>query len=81
MITKLLQGSKPVGKLLRYNPYPDTPPKYIRVQFYSYEYTTWQERKETGNWWKRKNIGMYATKMELNQPKPGPVINIQYVKK
>ena len=66
-LTKLLQGSRPVLKLLKHNPFGDTPPKYIRVLMYEYQFTTREERRATGNWWKREYRGVYAQPMELRE--------------
>jgi hypothetical protein len=59
-LVKLLQGSPPVLKLLKYNPFAERPPIYVRVLLYDYEFTTREERARTGNWWKRTLVGMYA---------------------
>lgn len=67
-LIKLLQGSKPVLKLLKYNPFPESPPVFIRVLFYDYEFTTFEEKKLTGNWWKRTLIGEYAHPIRLRHP-------------
>lgn len=67
MIQKLLEGEPSVTQLLRYNPFAEAPPKYVRVLLYDYEFTTWEERKRTGNWWKRRLIGEYAPCMELTK--------------
>lgn len=64
-LVHLLQGTKEVLSLLRHNPFPDSPPKYIRAQVYLYEYTTFQEKKVTGNWWKRRYIGRYSPDLQL----------------
>ncbi len=56
----LLKGSKEVVKLIHYNPFPDTPPKYIRAQMYIYTYTTVEEKRNTGAWWRRRFIGPYS---------------------
>ncbi|NIW80964.1 MAG: hypothetical protein GWN16_16525, partial [Calditrichae bacterium] len=36
LCVRLLQGSEPVTSLLRQNPFPDNPPRYIRAQLYNY---------------------------------------------
>ncbi|NOX99607.1 MAG: lipase maturation factor family protein [Verrucomicrobia bacterium] len=55
----LLDGSPEVLDFFEYQPFPDKPPKYIRAQLYLYEFTTMKERRESGNWWKRKPQGLY----------------------
>jgi lipase maturation factor 1 len=57
---RLLQGSPEVLKLLRHNPFPDSPPEYIRAVLYDYEYTSWKEWRKTGNWWRREFSGPYS---------------------
>ncbi len=62
---KLLEGDRQMLKLLRQNPFPDRPPHFIRVMYYRYQFTNWQERKETGAWWKRTLIGEYLPPVDL----------------
>ncbi len=64
---RLLQGSPAVLKLLRHNPFPDTPPKYIRTALYDYEFTSWKEWRETGNWWKRTFSSSYSPTFHLEK--------------
>lgn len=64
-LIKLLQGSYMVTKLLKHNPFVEKPPKFIRTLVYDYEFTTFKEREETGNWWKRRLLGNYSPVMRL----------------
>ncbi len=64
---RLLEGSPPVVKLLAYDPFPDHPPRYVRAVMYDYHFTTFQERKATGAWWTRKELGLYFPSVSLNQ--------------
>ena len=59
LILKLLEGDSKVQSLIKNNPFPETPPKFIRARLFRYEFTTPDERKETGDWWKRSVIGEY----------------------
>jgi len=65
-MTRLLQGSPPVLVLLKSNPFPMTPPKYIRAQLYSYTFTDPSEKAKTGNWWHRQYAGEYFPTISLN---------------
>ena len=56
---RLLQGSPPVLQLIEQNPFPYQPPKYIRAMVYRYRFTNFDERRQTGNWWKRESLGTY----------------------
>jgi hypothetical protein len=61
----LLKGTPEVIQLLRDNPFPDNPPKYIRTLFYEYEFSTFEELKKKGWWWRRQLIGHYSPVMTL----------------
>jgi hypothetical protein len=58
-VRRLLFGTPEVLALLEYNPFPTHPPKYIRAQIYSYEFTDFEELRTTGHWWKRQLMGSY----------------------
>jgi predicted DCC family thiol-disulfide oxidoreductase YuxK len=64
-LARLLQGSQPVLRLLKTNPFPDSPPRYIRAKLYEYHFTTWEERQKTGAWWTREEKGMYCPALTL----------------
>lgn len=51
--------------LLRGNPFPDHPPKLVRAVFYLYEYTSRQEKRESGAWWRRTRIDEYLPPVSL----------------
>ncbi len=55
----LLDGSPQVLAFFEYQPFRDRPPKYVRARLYLYEFTSLQERRETGRWWKRKTQALY----------------------
>lgn len=67
-IARLLQGDQPTLSLLRSNPFPLHPPRYVRAQFYEYHFTTPAERGATGAWWKRQFAGTYLPPVSLNTP-------------
>lgn len=62
---RLLQGSPEVSKMLASNPFPQSPPKYLRAQLYYYTFTTSAERKNSGDWWKRKFLRPYVPALTL----------------
>lgn len=66
LLARLLQGSEDVSALFRTNPFKEKPPKYIRALFFEYHFTTLQEKKETGHWWKRHYLGFYSPPFSLN---------------
>jgi predicted DCC family thiol-disulfide oxidoreductase YuxK len=62
---RLLQGSPETLSLLESNPFPDAPPKYVRARLYDYHFTTRDERRRTGNWWKRQLKSEYLPPISL----------------
>jgi hypothetical protein len=65
---KLLHGDAAVIGLLRNNPFPDKPPRYVRALRYEYRFTSPQERASTGQWWNRDLVETYVPPVSLRQP-------------
>lgn len=61
----LVQGTPAVLKLLRHNPFPNNPPKYIRAVVYEYKFSTLKQKREYGWWWQREFIGQFSPVMAL----------------
>jgi hypothetical protein len=59
LLASLLQGNEETLRLLRSNPFPDAPPRYVRAQYYRYRFTTPEEHRQGGRWWDRELIGTY----------------------
>jgi hypothetical protein len=59
LMAKLLEGDRATLGLLRTNPFPEHPPHYLRALYYQYRFTTPDERRHSGKWWKRELIGIY----------------------
>jgi hypothetical protein len=68
LIWQLLRGDQATLSLLRVNPFPDKPPRYIRALLYEYHFTTPAERRKTGAWWTRKPAGDYFPTVSLDTP-------------
>jgi hypothetical protein len=64
-ILKLLEGEPSVTQLLRENPFPRKPPKYIRALSYDYTFTNWKTLRKTGRWWNRTLVGSYSPTLSL----------------
>jgi hypothetical protein len=64
-LTRLLEGHPPTLSLLRQNPFPDTPPTYVRARLFKYRFTTWAERRATGAWWHREVVGEFVPARRL----------------
>jgi len=56
----LLEGSPEVLALLRVNPFPDAPPRFVRTLMYEYVFSTAKEKKEHGWWWRRYYVGIFT---------------------
>lgn len=55
----LLDGRPEVIALMERDPFSGCPPKQIRALIYDYHFTTFAEMTKSGNWWKRRYIGIY----------------------
>ena len=66
-LERLLQGDRAALALLRENPFPDGPPRWIRVTVWRYRFTTGRERRETGAWWVRTRLGVLVEPMSLGE--------------
>ncbi|MBS1804909.1 MAG: lipase maturation factor family protein [Acidobacteria bacterium] len=60
---RLLENDSDVLNLFRSNPFPDAPPRYIRAMLWQYWFTSREEKRATGNWWRRELLGMYAPEL------------------
>ena len=65
LLVKLLQSSPEVLRLFAKNPFPGSPPRYIRAMAYDYQFTTAAEKRATGNWWRREWKGQYLPVLSL----------------
>jgi len=66
-MVRLLEGSPDVLALLAKNPFPSNPPRYVRAQVYDYQFTSFAERRATGDWWRREPKGAYFPPVSLKQ--------------
>ena len=65
LMVKLLQGSPDVLRLFAKNPFPVSPPRYVRAMVYDYSFTTAAEKRTTGDWWRRELKGEYLPALSL----------------
>jgi hypothetical protein len=73
LLMRLLQNSAPVKALFARNPFPTTPPRYVRALLYDYHFTDDAERQATGATWKREFVGAYSPTFSLQtQPVETP---------
>jgi len=60
----LLRGSADVLQLFAGNPFPQAPPRQVRAVLWQYWFTTPEEKRATGMWWRREQLGLYAPTLE-----------------
>lgn len=65
LLLKILENDKHLLKLFRFNPFPDFPPCKVRARFYQYHFTSKEEKKATGNIWKRELLGEFCPEISL----------------
>lgn len=61
----LLANDPAVLELFAGNPFPQTPPKFVRAVMWRYWFTDLATRRRTGRWWNRKLLGLYAPELSL----------------
>ncbi|NIX15063.1 MAG: lipase maturation factor family protein [Candidatus Dadabacteria bacterium] len=59
LMYRLQEGRPEVLGFFKENPFPDKPPKFLRPQLYDYRFTSWEERKSSGDFWKRTYLRYY----------------------
>lgn len=65
LMTRLLENDRDTLKLLRCNPFPGEPPRYVRARLYRYEFSTWTELRRDHVWWNRISLGVYVPPQTL----------------
>jgi hypothetical protein len=66
LLMQLLEGDQETLGLLRFNPFPDHPPRFVRAVLYEYHFTTREERRQTNRWWRREWRGLYFPPTSLH---------------
>jgi len=61
----LLKGTPDVLKLLRVNPFSAKPPKFVRTLVYLYEFSSYEQKKKEGVWWRRIYVEDYTPTLSL----------------
>jgi hypothetical protein len=62
---RLLAGEPDVLDLFAGNPFPGHPPEQVRVVLWQYWFTSKDEKRVQGAWWRREQIGLYAPTLAL----------------
>jgi hypothetical protein len=66
LVARVLDGDESVTRLLGPNPLPG-PPRYARLVYYQYRFTSSAERAKTGAWWKREFTGYLTGTLDRRQ--------------
>jgi hypothetical protein len=64
-VIRLLRNDPSTLRLLRHNPFPDAPPRYVRAQLYEYRFSTRRELLREHVWWHRTLVGEYLPPVAL----------------
>jgi hypothetical protein len=70
LLRRLLEGDRSTLRLLRGNPFPAAPPRWVRARLYRYRFTTGAERRATGAWWSRELEGTLVGPLGLRRAEP-----------
>jgi hypothetical protein len=58
LLRRLLTDPASVASLFARDPFPDVPPRMLRVAFYRYRFTDRATRRGTGEWWARELLSV-----------------------
>ncbi len=64
-IFHLLKGTPEVLSLIRHNPFPNAPPRFVRTLIYDYTFSSFEEKKKLGCWWHREYLGLFTQPVSL----------------
>jgi hypothetical protein len=67
-VAKLLENDKPVLGLLKSNPFPDAPPKFVRAELWEYHFASPETHQKTGVWWVRTDAGLWFPPVSMQTP-------------
>jgi hypothetical protein len=57
---RLLENDRDVLGLFAGNPFPNAPPRFVRAVLWQYWFSTMEEKRTHGIWWRRQLLGAYA---------------------
>jgi lipase maturation factor 1 len=61
---RLLTNDPDVLALFAANPFAGSPPRQVRAVLWQYWFTSLEQKRTTGDWWRRKLLGVYAPVLE-----------------
>jgi hypothetical protein len=73
LLGRLLAADRATLRLLRRAPFGERPPRAVRVRLFRYRFTTWAERRATGEWWHREEVELLVPPVSRGDlPVPTP---------
>jgi hypothetical protein len=66
LVHQLLRGKPGVKRLLARDPFPDSPPRFVRAQLYRYRFTRIGDGKD--GFWEREFVGEYMRPVSADDP-------------
>src|SRR6202011_1958004 len=73
---RLLTNNADVLALFAGNPFPEQPPRQVRAVLWQYWFSTREEKRAKGLWWRRELLGLYAP--TLQRESDGRIIAIAW---
>jgi hypothetical protein len=66
-LRRLLLGSPEVAALLARDPFPEGRPRFVRLAYYRYRFSTREARRTTGAWWSREFVAYLTPPLALDE--------------
>jgi hypothetical protein len=73
---RLLENDQAVLALFKRDPFHESAPKFVRAVLWQYWFTSIPEMRRTGDWWKRRLMGLYAP--ELTRQADGKFVVVEW---
>ncbi|WP_413584761.1 lipase maturation factor family protein [Bdellovibrio sp. HCB274] len=67
LVTRLFDECAEVQELLKTDPFEGKSPKFMRFVKYTYQFSSWNELKSTGQWWRRDHFSVYSPVFERDE--------------
>jgi hypothetical protein len=67
LVWKLLHSDHGALSLFRDNPFPASPPRYVRAVLYQYQFN--EPGNSNGSWWTRKELGLWLPPLSADDPR------------
>lgn len=65
LLLRILEGAPTVDSFFEVNPFPDRPPRYVRVMVYRYTMASPSDLRLAGVYWNRVSLGQWGSDLSL----------------